>query len=117
LLEGSVSLTNQAAAVILKPGQQSLSSNQKIRLKTVNPADFLAWKDGMFSFHRADLKTVLRQFERWYNIDVEYEYDAPEIFFTGKIYRNLNLDEALNNLTFLGVKFKIANRKVTVVSQ
>ncbi len=118
LLEGSVRLSNQLENVVLKPGEQSQSTiDEKIKLRTVETAAFLAWKDGMFSFQRADLQTVLRQFERWYNIDVKFEKDVPEIFFTGKIYRNLNLDDALNNLTFLGVRFKIENRNVTVLAK
>ena len=118
LLEGSIKLTNQKENVILKSGEQALSTiGKKIELNEVEAADFLAWKNGMFSFHRADLQTVLRQFERWYNIDVKFEKDVPETFFTGKIYRNLNLDDALNNLTFLGVRFKIENRNVTVLSK
>lgn len=118
LLEGSVRVSNQVGNVVLKAGEQSQSTlNQTIRLREVETAEFLAWKDGMFNFHRTDLQTVLRQFERWYNIDVTFEKDVPDIFFTGKIYRNLNLDDALNNLTFLGVRFKIENRKVTVLSK
>lgn len=118
LLEGSVRVANQIGEVVLKPGQQSQSKiNQKIRLEDVETDEFLAWKDGMFNFNRADLQTVLRQFERWYNINVKFEKDVPEIFFTGKIYRNLNLNDALNNLTFLGVKFKIENRNVTVLAK
>ncbi len=118
LLEGSVKVANQVGNLLLKPGQQSQSTiHQKITMKEVEANEFLAWKDGMFSFHRADLQTVLRQFERWYNIEVAFEQDVPEIFFTGKIYRNLNLDEALSNLTFLGVRFKIENRNVTVLSK
>ncbi|SFH12303.1 FecR family protein [Pedobacter insulae] len=118
LLEGSVRVSNQVGNVILKPGQQSQSTiNEKIKLREVAPEEFLAWKDGMFNFNRADLQTVLHQFERWYNINVKFEKNVPEIFFTGKIYRNLNLDDALNNLTFLGVRFKIENRNVTVLSK
>ena len=118
LIEGSVKVSNQFGNVILKPGEQSQSTvHQKINIRQVETEEFLAWKDGMFSFHRADLQTVLRQFERWYNIDVKFEKDVPDIFFTGKIYRNLNLDDALNNLTFLGVRFKIENRNVTVLSK
>jgi transmembrane sensor len=118
LLEGSVRLSNQVGNAVLKPGEQAQSTtNQKIKLTEVETAEFLAWKDGMFNFHRADLHAVLRQFERWYNIDVKFEKDVPDISFTGKIYRNLNLDDALNNLTFLGVKFKIENRNVTVLAK
>ncbi|MFA6275396.1 MAG: FecR domain-containing protein [Pedobacter sp.] len=118
LLEGSVRMSNLIENVVLKPGEQSQSTiNQKIELRKVETEEFLAWKEGMFSFQRANLQTVLRQFERWYNIDVKFEKNAPDIFFTGKIYRNLNLDEALNNLTFLGVRFKIQNRNVTVLSK
>lgn len=118
LLEGSVRVSNQVGNVVLKAGEQSQGTlNQAIKLREVETSEFLAWKDGMFSFHRTDLQTVLRQFERWYNIDVTFEKDVPDIFFTGKIYRNLNLDEALNSLTFLGVRFKIENRKVTVLSK
>ena len=117
LIEGSVKVSNPIANLILKPGQQAQSTaNQKITFSEVDTEEFLAWKNGMFSFNRADLKTVMKQFERWYDINVKFEDNLPEMFFTGKIYRNLNLDEALSNLTFLGVKFKIQNRNVIVLS-
>lgn len=118
LVEGSVKVSNQIGSLILKPGQQSQSTAyQKITLREVETEEFLAWKDGMFSFQRADLKTVMKQFERWYDIDVQFEDELPDMYFTGKIYRNLNLNEALNSLTFLGVKFKIQHRNVTVLSK
>ncbi len=118
LVEGAVKVSNNTNHLVLKAGQQAIAAaDNKFLLKTVDVNEFLAWRNGMFSFNKANLETVMRQFERWYDIEVEFEANAPEISFTGKIYRNLNLNEALNNLSFLGVKFKTIDRRVTVLAK
>lgn len=112
LLEGSVIISaahTHAKAIQLKPGDQaSLSSKGAIQVeKDVNTEKVIAWKNGFFQFEKANIKTVMRQLARWYNVDVAYEGTPSDRTFSGKIARNVNASEALEILQFTGVNFRV----------
>lgn len=122
LLEGAVSvhslLSNQTASV-LKPGQQSELSDGGIQVADVNTDIAVAWQKGLFSFTDADLKTILAEFSRWYDIDVVYEGKIPDQKFTGEISRKITASQFLKILKSFNVKFimegnETANRKIKV---
>ncbi|HRP34106.1 MAG TPA: FecR domain-containing protein, partial [Agriterribacter sp.] len=78
LLEGSVSVSNNAKELLLKPGQQAEIKNRAILLlNNVDTARVMAWKNGYFSFNNTDLEMIMKQLARWYDIEVEYEGQAP----------------------------------------
>jgi transmembrane sensor len=116
LLEGSVRLSNGNSTVLLKPGQQAqLAING--RLNVVSDVDIdqiVAWKNGYFSFSRADLRSVMRQIARWYDVDIKYEGKIPERQFGGKINRNSNAAEVLKVLEESKVHFRIENKIIIV---
>lgn len=111
LLEGSVRVGND---IILKPGQQAVSTGVAIKVNTVNTAEAVAWKNGNFQFDNTELKAVLRQLARWYDVDIKYEGEIPERNFTGYIGRNLNASEALDILKYLKVDFRISGKSIIV---
>lgn len=115
LLEGSVKVNKSK---ILKPGQQSFYNLQsrQLRVSTVNTDQVMAWKNGLFNFKDAGLKTVMKQLERWYDIDVKYEGAAPDIIFQGKMDRGVNLSEVLEMLTQMRVKFRMEGRTLIVIN-
>lgn len=80
LLEGSVKVLQQALddKAILKPGEQAIAmANTKLKLeKNVDLQEVMAWKDGRFYFDGADIKTIMRQLSRWYDVDVSYQADV-----------------------------------------
>ncbi|MCD0486987.1 FecR domain-containing protein [Pedobacter sp. MC2016-14] len=121
LLEGSVKLTSRTSmgqrpgSTILAPGEQAqLQPSGDIKVVNIDTEQVIAWKNGVFNFKRADLKTVMRQISRWYDVEVEYQEEMPEISFTGKIYRNVNLQEALKSISYLDVNFSVKGKKVFV---
>lgn len=121
LLEGLVSITAgketevpNTAKTILKPGQQSVLNGSEIRVSTIHAEDAIAWKNGMFMFKDADLKTVMKTISRWYDVEVEYEGNLPQKEFTGEIHRNLKLSKLLEVLSFYKVHFRIENKKIIV---
>ncbi|AYL96478.1 FecR family protein [Mucilaginibacter celer] len=120
LLEGSVKITKGALSAMLRPGQQSSISNNEInaaiKVSEANDIDEVtAWKDGKFHFNDTDIKTVMRQLSRWYDVDIEYEgkIEADDVF-TGTFSRGMTLAKALKVLEFSGVNFKIEGRKIIV---
>lgn len=116
LLEGSVSLSKGNAVAMLKPGQQAqLAGNG--RLSVVDQVDVeqvIAWKNGYFSFNRADLKSVMRQIARWYDVDIKYEGKIPDRQFGGKIDRNSKASEVLKVLEESKVHFRIEDKNIIV---
>jgi ferric-dicitrate binding protein FerR (iron transport regulator) len=75
----------------------------------------MAWKNGLFNFDGAGLAEVMRQLERWYDVDVEYRGE-PKGYIGGSISRNVNVSKVLEMLQKTGaVKFKIEGRKVIVM--
>lgn len=116
LLEGSVAVTSRDQKAILKPGQQSgVSDNAaKISIKEVDTEAAIAWKNGRFKFDNADLKSVMKQLERWYGIKVEYRGDVSDLRFNGGTFRNKNLSEVLKVLELNNIKFKVEGKTVIV---
>ncbi|MBB4804578.1 ferric-dicitrate binding protein FerR (iron transport regulator) [Flavobacterium nitrogenifigens] len=116
LLEGSVAITSKNQKVILKPGQQSNVSENftKISVKEVDTEEAIAWKNGRFKFDNADLKSVMKQLERWYGIKVEYHGDVSDVRFNGGTFRNKNLSEVLKVLELNNIKFKTEGKTVIV---
>lgn len=111
LLEGSVDVNG----TLIKPNQQAIfSAGNQIVVKQVDPANVVAWKDGLFKFDHTDLKTAMRQIARWYDVEIIYEGDVDNEQFYGKIERSYTLSEVLKVLELSKVHFKIAGRKIIV---
>jgi ferric-dicitrate binding protein FerR (iron transport regulator) len=115
LVEGSLKFKSKDS-VILKPGQQAILTNAK--LTTDKNADIdkaTAWKRGIFNFEDATLEEVMRQIERWYDIEVIYEKGIPNIRFGGKLRSDLSLSGLLRSLQESEVHFRVEGRKVIVL--
>lgn len=123
LLEGSVSVRYNGQKVMLKPGQQAqipqLNPSNNFRgIKVANNVDVekvTAWKNGIFNFEGMELKEIMRQLERWYNIEVKYEGTAPKLRFFGEISRKENLADVLTALEEAHVKFKLEEGRRLIV--
>lgn len=118
LLEGSLSVENERSSELLTPGQQArLDKSGSISVvSNIDVNDVLAWKNGKFLFNSLDIVAIMRQLERWYDIEVSYE-SRPEIHFTGQLNRSLDVSQILRKLELTReVQFHIEGRKVTVLA-
>jgi ferric-dicitrate binding protein FerR (iron transport regulator) len=120
LLKGSVKVRSVQAAVTLQPGQQaSLSASSSAPLLQVrSDADIdevMAWKNGFFKFNDTDIRTVMQQLERWYDLQVVYEGAVPKDHFGGKLPRDANASEVLKALEQTQVHFRIEGKKLIVM--
>lgn len=106
LIEGSIRINDK----ILKPGQAYINGQA---INTDIQQD-IAWKNGIFDFNNTDIKTAMRQFERWYDIDVVYEGELPAFDFQGKLPRSLTLHQVLKALNKVGLQSKLEGRKLIV---
>lgn len=108
LEEGSVKVTSKQESAIIKPGQQTITGLKgNIEVKVANLNTDLAWKNGLIKFKDADIKSIMRQVSRWYNIQVEYKGEVSKELFTGGVSRNENLSALLKILELNDVHFTI----------
>lgn len=118
LVEGAVRIqrTGSSKTILLKPGEQAAldPSNESIQVAKVDVSEFVDWKDGYFHFSNADIYTIMRQFSRWYDVEVSFKSKQYTDVFAGKIPRSTGLKKALEILGKTGVKFKIEGKKLIV---
>ena len=111
--------TQSLSSIMLKPGEQAiLRRGQDGGLAVVKDVDVnaeVAWRFGYFNFNNADLKTMMRQLERWYDVQVVYQGgEVSDFEFLGKIPRELRLSQVLNVLENQKVHFKMVGSKIIV---
>lgn len=121
LVEGAVRVSNpgaqtpvETAGIILKPGQQTLLQNNKLTVSDVNTEEVIAWRNGYFSLNDENIGSIMRKLSRWYDIQVEFKGDIPNIILGGEISRSTTLSQALKILEVANVHFIVEGKKVTV---
>jgi transmembrane sensor len=79
---GSVAVASSVAKtperVILAPGQlvSVYRSGESMRTRWVNPEDYLSWMSGRMKFYETPFTEVIRQLERWYDIEIQITHNA-----------------------------------------
>ena len=126
LIEGSVKVNSiinhqsaghQPLSAILNPGQQANIDNSKQLLSIANNQSeaAIAWKNGYFNLENIPFDRVMKQLERWYDIQVLYENGVPDLHFVGGLSRNMTLAALIRALQVSEVHFKIeAGRRLIV---
>lgn len=125
LIEGRVSVTtsvrepagNHPRSVILNPGQQAVIDQHKqaVRVSNDQTEAAVAWKNGYFYLENMPFDQVMKQLERWYDIQVQYENGVPDLHFVGGLSRNMTLNALIRALQVSEVHFKMeAGRRLIV---
>ncbi len=87
-------------------------------LKVADAADLhevSAWREGRFYFEGADIRAIMRQVEKWYNVDITYATPIP-YSFVAKISRDVNVSELLHILEATDlVHFRVEGKMITVL--
>lgn len=116
LLEGSVRIKNEDGIKMLKPGQQAGITSKGIEIKNnIDLDQVVAWKNGYFVFNSVDIHTLMRQVQRWYDVDVSFAGAVSEDGYTGKISRDVPLSKLLHVLELNDVHIKTEGRKVVIM--
>lgn len=103
--------------VILKPGEQAVSGPYSPLATNYSPDldQVMAWKNGWFEFDESDIKTIMRQISRWYDVDIRYNITPSNEKYGGRISRNLNLSNILKMLETYGVHYRLENKTLIVI--
>lgn len=108
---------NKMLSSLLSPGEQASITLTQIQVEKVDTSQVMAWKKGIFNFENAGIESVMKQLERWYDIEVVYEKGVPDIVFGGKMKRDLDLAHVLRILKISKVDFRLEGRKLLVNSK
>ncbi|SEW52566.1 FecR family protein [Chitinophaga arvensicola] len=114
LLSGSIKVSNGHEQVILQPGKMAAITNNNISIRNADTTEVAAWRNGQLSFGGADIKSILRDVERWYNVDVIYTGTIPDRRFGGLMDKQVPLPVILEFLNENGIHATLKGRTVTV---
>lgn len=117
LVEGSVKVGNKTSSGMLAPGQQAqLRTDNHIDIeKEADIEQVTAWKNGYFQFEGADIKTVMNEIARWYDVEIAYKGDSVTEHFRGNIVREADASKVFQMLEATGaVHFKMEGKRIIV---
>lgn len=116
LIEGSVKVSESSVQKVsyLKPGEEALNKKGEIMIHSANVEQVIAWKNGNFQFNDMYLVDIMRQLERWYDVDIDYS-SIPHTRYNAYMSRDLNLSRVLEILEVTGrVKFSIEGKTIKI---
>jgi ferric-dicitrate binding protein FerR (iron transport regulator) len=121
LVRGSVEVylkTKPDERKMLVPKEQSftITAENLISKRKVDPYQFTAWKEGRFVFEDQNLGEIMKTLSKWYNVDVVFaREDLRSIRFTGNLPRYSSFNEILTKIGKTNeVKFRIENRTIII---
>lgn len=88
LAEGSVEVASSKEVVRIRPNEQLLFDKnlQTFSRRKVDANVYLAWKEGKFIFEDQTLEQIMKQLQRWYEMEVFYASDAVRNYrFSGDL--------------------------------
>lgn len=116
LLEGSVKVNTEVAATLLKPGEQSINYQARLRKEEVITEDIVAWKNNEFVFNNEKLGGIMRKISRWYDVDVVCPPELEDMKFNGVLPRQRSIKGVLKIMESTeSVHFKFEGRRITVM--
>lgn len=121
LINGSVSVKStspSSSQAKLKPGEQSvLTTDGTLTTAQVDTRAETAWKNGRVSLTNVPFDELMRQLARWYNIEIMYQGNVPNVRFEGEITRDVTLEKVLDFFKDSGVVFEITNDRKLIVKE
>ena len=116
LLSGLVDVGNGKISKRLVPGQQASVSKTVFSVdENIDTDEVLAWKNGQFYFGGSDIRSIMKQIERYYDVEVEFRDEVP-YRFVAKISRDVNVSAFLEKLELTNlIHFKIEGKKIIIM--
>lgn len=118
LLEGSVRVLDPGIRLsrIIRPGEQlQVDHKGNVRVvEGVNANQVIAWKNNLFWFEDDDIRTIMRQISRWYDVNVDIQGNISQ-HFTGSIPRDIMVSGVFEVLRRTGnIRFRIQDDTIFV---
>lgn len=117
LIDGSVKVTaqQQTAGYVLKPGQQlQVQDNHVNLIPDVNIQQVVAWKNGQLDMNNLDIKALMRQLSRWYDVEVVFEGALPAGRFGGLLDHKVYLSNIVEVLESQGIRCRLEGKTLHI---
>lgn len=118
LAEGKVQLFHAGRILDLEPNEQVCLNTVtgEMSKQTVDASMYTAWKNGAFIFEKYPLEKIMKQLERWYEIETVFtDEEVKEICFDGEFRRSDDFNVVLKLLERIAdIHIHIENRKVVI---
>src|SRR5690606_4234812 len=92
LTEGKIKVSTPVDNKIIEPGYATISGNGNIEVGKADLEEALAWKEGYFYFDSKQLKEVLDDIARWYNIKLDVQVPLANKRYVGGIKKSESID-------------------------
>jgi transmembrane sensor len=114
----AVSLSINPQSITVRPGQALINDSLKgfTLDKQADIEAATAFTKGQFVLNSAPVSTALRQFGRWYDLEIEYEnrQSFDDVIISAAFDKNQNLSEVMKILKALGVNTRLQGNKLIV---
>jgi len=119
LITGKVRVSAGRSAVRMKAGRQAVwrEGTSAIATAKANTAGIIAKRNGYFAFYEQDIRSIMKEVGRWYDVEAVFQGEIPDRLFGGTFSRHRDLDELLEYFTAIGgFTFEQKGRRVIVMS-
>lgn len=118
LVSGSVAISAEGAAPkMLIPGEHAVvkNDNSGLYIEKADVDEETAWKNGRTYFNGANIRQIMRQVARWYDVDVQYKGNVSNLDFTCTVSRKDKLSKLLALMELTGaVNFTMEGNTIIV---
>ena len=120
LFRGKVSVretsNNSVLEHILSPGEQVVIKKKDKNItqnRIDNELEILSWTDNKFVYEGAPLRQIMKDFSRWYDVEVDWE-SIPDFSYQGTIPHDYSLEKAIKLLEKTGsIKINLHDNRIT----
>lgn len=114
--KGALRLNGERSGVILKPNEQAVSTGNQIKVGQVDAQESVSWTNGYFLFEGASMESIMKEFSRWYDIQVVFVNGYPKGQYTATLEKNISLGKALELLKMKDFDLKLQGKTLTIDS-
>ncbi len=115
LTEGKIRVSADKQQEVINRGYATISSRENILVEEADIEEALAWKDGYFYFNSKNLKDILGEISRWYDVELQLETAISADKYKGGIKRTESIGAVCDILTDLtDYVIEINNRTLIV---
>jgi transmembrane sensor len=117
LTEGRIKVSNGERMKFVNEGFASVSGGGKIDIEKADVEEAQAWKDGYFYFNGKNLREIMEEISRWYNVDLKFTINLNNETYKGGIKRTESIESVCKMLEGLsGFNLVLKNRTLVVSS-
>ncbi len=113
LVTGSIKVSTGNNYAVLKPGQAFMNG----QVTSTDIARDIAWKNGIFDFTGKSFQSVMKEFERWYDIQVQYKGAIPAFKLKGEMDRGVQLENLMQFLQQYGLDIQLEGRNLIIAEK